>query len=145
MVNANQQSLDHIIIIVNLTVILYLCNPPDDLQHYVVTDKETALLLAGCSSNSPLLSSSYVLSLRYYQPEKATFPVMDPNITKGIVNSLNILGNYGPLEVRASYFEICAVDGWGVSCESSVTNLASLQYEQKVCRYPGGVSLSQFV
>lgn len=81
-----------------------------------------ALLLAGCSSTSPLIPGIFLLSL-YYQKWPITY---DPAMANPIVYEqaiANIVGN-AQLEVRVGYFGICVSDGGGWLCSNNATALA---------------------
>ncbi|EXJ73792.1 uncharacterized protein A1O5_03554 [Cladophialophora psammophila CBS 110553] len=83
-----------------------------------------SLLLAGCSSTSPLIPDIYLISLYYqkYPPVFSTVQV-DPSVTTAIAN---IVGN-ADLNVRVGYFGICIrVDGGAWMCNQNSTALADL-------------------
>lgn len=82
----------------------------------------SALLLAGCSSSSPLIPDIFLISFYY---EKYT-PVFDPSqVDPGVVTAIsNIVGN-AMLEVRVGYFGICInPDGGSFLCSNNATQLA---------------------
>lgn len=82
----------------------------------------TALLLAGCSSTSPLIPGIFLISL-YYQHYTPTYDPaqVDPGVTAAIAN---IVGT-AQLEVRVGYFGICITpDGGGYLCSNNATALA---------------------
>lgn len=86
--------------------------------------KTTALLLAGCSSSTPLIPGIYLISL-YYQPYPPVFSTVqvDPRVTTAIAN---IVGNAN-LNVRVGYFGICIQEGGGAFlCNQNATALADL-------------------
>lgn len=81
-----------------------------------------ALLLAGCSSSSPLIPGIFLISMWYegytptYSPEQ-----VDPGVTTAIAN---IVGN-AQLGVRVGYFGICTNgDGGSWICSNNATSLA---------------------
>lgn len=82
-----------------------------------------ALLLAGCSSSSPLIPDIFLISLYYksYPPNFAASQV-DPGVTTAIAN---IVGQ-AQLEVRVGYFGICInPDGGSFLCSNNATSLAT--------------------
>jgi len=83
----------------------------------------TALLLAGCSSSSPLIPDIFLLSLYYekYQPIAATEQV-DFGVHTAIAN---IVGD-ARLAARVGYFGICiSPDGGSWLCSNNATALAN--------------------
>lgn len=87
------------------------------------TNNYTALLLAGCSSSSPLIPSIFLISF-YYQTYTPTYSPtqVDPGITAAIAN---IVGGQTQLEVRVGYFGVCVnPDGGSFLCSNNVTLLA---------------------
>ncbi|KAK4953502.1 hypothetical protein LTR66_013634, partial [Elasticomyces elasticus] len=81
-----------------------------------------SLLLAGCSSSSPLIPGIFLISL-YYQSYTPTYDPaqVDPGVTAAIAN---IVGRAG-LEVRVGYFGICVnPDGGSFLCSNNATSLA---------------------
>ncbi|KAK4549070.1 hypothetical protein LTR36_007526 [Oleoguttula mirabilis] len=81
-----------------------------------------SLLLAGCSSSSPLIPGIFLISFYYqsYTPTYATQQV-DPGVTAAIAN---IVGQ-AQLEVRVGYFGICInPDGGSFLCSNNATLLA---------------------
>ena len=89
----------------------------------VRTDVITALLLAGCSSSSPVIPDIFLISL-YYQSYPPTFDPaqVDPGVTTAIAN---IVGQ-AQLEVRVGYFGICInPDGGAFLCSNNASSLAS--------------------
>ncbi len=82
-----------------------------------------ALLLAGCSSSSPLIPDIFLISL-YYQPWP---PVFDPSqVDPGFVTAIaNIVGQ-AQLEVRVGYFGICInPNGGSFLCSNNASALAA--------------------
>lgn len=81
----------------------------------------TALLLAGCSSSSPLIPGIYLISL-YYQGYTPTYDPaqVDPGVTAAIAN---IVGQ-ATLEVRVGYFGICVDADGSFLCANNATALA---------------------
>lgn len=114
---------------------MFLCSSsPWQLSYYVTTFKclahgtrpltciPTALLLAGCSSSSPLIPNIFLISF-YYQSYTPTF---DPSqVNPGVVSAIaNIVGR-AQLEVRVGYFGVCVNgDGGSFLCSNNVTSLA---------------------
>lgn len=81
-----------------------------------------ALLLAGCSSSSPLIPDIFLLSL-YYQQYTAVPDTsqVDYNVNQAISN---IVGN-AHLQARVGYFGICVnADGGSWLCSNNATALA---------------------
>ena len=84
---------------------------------------QTALLLAGCSSSSPLIPDIYLLSL-YYQHYTAVPDTsqVDYNVNTAISN---IVGG-ATLQCRVGYFGICvSPDGGSWLCSNNATTLAN--------------------
>lgn len=81
-----------------------------------------ALLLAGCSSSSPLIPSIFIISFFYdsYTPTYDPTQV-DPGVSAAIAN----LVGAAQLEVRVGYFGICVnPDGGSFLCSNNATLLA---------------------
>ncbi|KAI9824364.1 MAG: hypothetical protein M1819_000869 [Sarea resinae] len=81
-----------------------------------------SLLLAGCSSSSPLIPGIFLISL-YYEPYRPTYSTaqVDPGVTAAIAN---VVGR-AVLEVRVGYFGICVnPDGGSWLCSNNATSLA---------------------
>ncbi|GAB7352110.1 hypothetical protein MBLNU459_g2607t1 [Dothideomycetes sp. NU459] len=81
-----------------------------------------SLLLAGCSSGSPLIPSIFLIDF-YYQSYTPTYDAaqVDPGVTAAIAN---IVGR-ALLEVRVGYFGVCiAPDGGEFLCSNNATLLA---------------------
>lgn len=82
-----------------------------------------ALLLAGCSSSSPVIPSIFLISL-YYRSYPPNFDPaqVDPGVTTAIAN---IVG-HAILEVRVGYFGICInPDRGSFLCSNNASSLAS--------------------
>ncbi|KAI9787637.1 MAG: hypothetical protein M1839_000168 [Geoglossum umbratile] len=82
-----------------------------------------SLLLAGCSSSSPVIPSIFLISL-YYQPYTPTYSSaqVDPGVSRAIAN---IVG-HAQLEARVGYFGICInPDGGSWLCSNNASSLAS--------------------
>ncbi|MDI1485074.1 MAG: hypothetical protein OHK93_000208 [Ramalina farinacea] len=82
-----------------------------------------SLLLAGCSSSSPLIPGIFLISL-YYQSYPPVFDPaqVDPGVTTAIAN---IVGQ-AQLEVRVGYFGICInPDGGAFLCSNNASSLAT--------------------
>lgn len=82
------------------------------------------MLLAGCSSTSPLIPGIYIISLYYDQYSPVFSPVqVSPGVTTAIAN---IVGE-ADLNVRVGYFGICIqVGGGAYMCNQNATALADL-------------------
>jgi Ca2+ regulator and membrane fusion protein Fig1 len=111
-----------------MVAIILLCKPLPSLLCYGrdVTDEispPTALLLAGCSSSSPLIPDIFLLSLYYehYTAVPDTSQV-DYNVNNAISN---IVGG-AHLQARVGYFGICVnPDGGSWLCSNNATALAN--------------------
>ncbi|KAI9894182.1 MAG: hypothetical protein M1814_004036 [Vezdaea aestivalis] len=82
-----------------------------------------SLLLAGCSSSSPLIPGIFLMSL-YYQKYTPTYdPAQaDPGVSAAIAN----LVGRAQLEARVGYFGICInPDGGAWLCSNNASSLAS--------------------
>ena len=93
------------------------------LPRLFLTDFDLALLLAGCSSSSPLIPSIFLISL-YYKSYPPSFDPsqVDPGVTTAIAN---IVGQ-AQLEVRVGYFGICInPDGGSFLCSNNASSLAT--------------------
>ena len=106
--------------------IILLCKPPPNFSHTQPTLTPTpspALLLAGCSSSSPLIPNIFLISL-YYQnyPPTVDPSQVAPRVTTAIAN---IVGR-ARLQVRVGYFGICInPDGGSFLCSNNASSLAS--------------------
>lgn len=80
-----------------------------------------ALLLAGCSSSSPLIPGIFLINFYYddYAPNYDPTQV-DPSVTAAIAN---IVGQ-AALEVRVGYFGLCANTDGAFLCSNNATALA---------------------
>lgn len=81
-----------------------------------------SLLLAGCSSTSPLIPGIFLISM-YYENYAPTYDPsqVDPTVTTAIAN---IVGN-APLAVRVGYFGICVnTNSGGFLCSNNASALA---------------------
>ncbi|KAK7529864.1 Ca2+ regulator and membrane fusion protein Fig1-domain-containing protein [Phyllosticta citribraziliensis] len=81
-----------------------------------------SLLLAGCSSTSPLIPGIFLISM-YYKSYTPTYDPaqVDPGVTAAIAN---IVG-HAVLEVRVGYFGICVnPNGGDFLCSNNATALA---------------------
>jgi Ca2+ regulator and membrane fusion protein Fig1 len=104
--------------------ILLLCtyshNQPSEGKNF--TNIVLALLLAGCSSSSPVIPDIFLMSLYYqsYPPEPSTAQT-DFNVHNAIAN---IVGS-ARLQARVGYFGICInPDGGSWLCSNNATALA---------------------
>ena len=82
-----------------------------------------ALLLAGCSSSSPLIPGIFLISL-YYHPYP---PVFDPaQVDPGVTTAIANIVRQAQLEVRVGYFGICInPDGGSFLCSNNASSLAT--------------------
>jgi hypothetical protein len=102
-------------------IIMYV-SIPSSLSRSLRTNNPQALLLAGCSSSSPLIPGIFLISI-FYEPYDQIFSPaqVDPGVSAAI---RNIVGN-AQLEVRVGYFGICVTqDGAGYLCSNNATALA---------------------
>ena len=107
--------------------IILLCERTSSLNYpscvRIANLSSSALLLAGCSSSSPLIPDIFLLSL-YYQhytavPDTAQ---VDYNVNQAISN---IVGG-AHLQARVGYFGICVnPDGGSWLCSNNATALAN--------------------
>lgn len=80
-----------------------------------------ALLLAGCSSSSPLIPGIYLITFWYDQYTPTYDPTqVDPGVTAAIAN---IVGQ-AQLEVRVGYFGLCVNTDGAFLCSNNATALA---------------------
>ena len=113
-------------ILIAIAIIL-LCEPlhtiPSQLGPGPNRESPTALLLAGCSSSSPLIPGIFLISL-YYQKYPPTF---DPaQVDPGVTNAISNIVGRAQLEVRVGYFGICInPDGGAFLCSNNASSLAS--------------------
>ena len=97
--------------------------PRKSFQLPSLTCYDPALLLAGCSSSSPLIPGIFLISLYY----KSYPPVFDPaQVDPGVTTAIaNIVGR-AQLEVRVGYFGICInPDGGSFLCSNNASSLAT--------------------
>jgi len=112
----------HVLMLLIAIAIILLCKHPASHSSIIDLTSFLALLLAGCSSTSPLIPGIYLLSL-YYESYTPTYDPtqVDPGVTAAIAN---IVGD-ARLEVRVGYFGICVTpDGGGYLCSNNATALA---------------------
>ena len=118
-------------ILIALAIIL-LCKSSTQFQRQTtihLTDSTTALLLAGCSSSSPLIPSIYLIS--FYYPLGGYLPTFSPvQVNPGVyANQIAQIVGDTCLEVRVGYFGLCVTaDGTSWLCSNNATLLA-LQIE----------------
>jgi hypothetical protein len=88
----------------------------------VLTFFPLALLLAGCSSSSPLIPGIFLISL-YYQHYT---PIYDPSqVDPGVTAAIANIVGAAQLEVRVGYFGLCVnPDGGSFLCSNNATSLA---------------------
>lgn len=92
------------------------------MTHTATNLLPTALLLAGCSSSSPLIPNIFLIDF-YYQ---SYAPMYDPTqVSPGVTAAIaNIVGE-ARLEVRVGYFGLCITpDGSDFLCSNNATLLA---------------------
>ena len=91
--------------------------------NYALAYLSPALLLAGCSSSSPLIPDIFLISLYYQQYPPVYDPAqVDPAVTQAISN---IVGQ-AMLEVRVGYFGICInPQGGAFLCSNNASALAA--------------------
>src|SRR3954454_9170148 len=121
----------HVLMILIAIAIILLCKSTQVFDHrydllvwsnWLTHISAPALLLAGCSSASPLIPDIFLISL-YYQQYPAVFSPsqVDPGVTTAIAN---IVGNANLL-VRVGYFGICIqYSGSAFMCNDNATALA---------------------
>ena len=103
--------------------IILLCKFLEPQHQSTAPNITTALLLAGCSSSSPLIPDIFLISL-YYTPYNAvpSTAQTDYNVHTAIAN---IVGN-ARLSARVGYFGICInPDGGAWLCSNNATALAN--------------------
>ena len=88
-----------------------------------------SLLLAGCSSSSPLIPSIFLLSI-YYEPYEAV-----PSTSQVNYNGYSLIGNIvgdTKLQARVGFFGICvSPEGGSWLCSNNATSLADrIQVDQ---------------
>jgi len=115
----------HVLMILIAVAIVLLCKSLTIAAlQFIIANTSSALLLAGCSSTSPLIPGIYLISL-YYLPYPPVFSPtqVDPGVSTAIAN---IVGNAN-LNVRVGYFGICIQCGGGAyMCNQNSTALADL-------------------
>ena len=104
-------------------ILLCECLSAIVMEKYQPSNICTALLLAGCSSSSPLIPDIFLLSLFYEDhvavPDTAQ---VDYNVNNAI---RNIVGG-AQLQARVGYFGICvAPEGGAWLCSNNATALAN--------------------
>jgi hypothetical protein len=87
----------------------------------IPTNTCTALLLAGCSSSSPLIPGIFLLSL-YYQHWTPTYDPAQNN--PAVFQQISSIVGSAQLEVRVGYFGICVSNGGDWLCSNNATALA---------------------
>jgi hypothetical protein len=114
----------HVLMILIAIAIILLCKfqlNPMQVDNY--SDIPAALLLAGCSSSSPLIPDIFLISLYYksYSPVPSTAQV-DFNVHNAIAN----IAGPAILAARVGYFGICInPDGGSWLCSNNATALAN--------------------
>lgn len=110
-------------ILIAIAIILLCGFSHESIPRLLLTDLDLALLLAGCSSSSPLIPNIFLISL-YYKSYPPSFDPsqVDPGVTTAIAN---IVGQ-AQLEVRVGYFGICInPDGGSFLCSNNASSLAT--------------------
>ena len=110
-------------ILIAIAIILLCGCLGNKSSRLLLTDFDPALLLAGCSSSSPLIPNIFLISL-YYKSYPPIFDAsqVDPGVTTAIAN---IVGQ-AELEVRVGYFGICInPDGGSFLCSNNASSLAT--------------------
>lgn len=94
-----------------------MCQPTTNINN------TTALLLAGCSSSSPMIPDIFLLSLYY---ERYTAVPDTAQVDYSVNNDIaNIVGD-ARLAARVGYFGICvSADGGSWLCSNNATTLAN--------------------
>ncbi|OIW26524.1 membrane fusion mating protein FIG1 [Coniochaeta ligniaria NRRL 30616] len=116
----------HVLMILIAVAIILLCEPPPSPPRFpfqTLANNVSALLLAGCSSSSPLMPDIFLLSIYYehYTAVPDTAQV-DYNVNTAISN---IVGG-ARLQTRVGYFGICVnPDGGSWLCSNNATALAN--------------------
>lgn len=108
---------------------LHASRPPDGWRSQEVNQTEadnasspTALLLAGCSSSSPLIPDIFLISLYYddYTPRPDT-----SQVNFAAFSQINSVAGDAHLQARVGYFGICInPDGGSWLCSNNATSLA---------------------
>jgi hypothetical protein len=100
------------------------CAPARPSQgHSALTPLSPALLLAGCSSSSPLIPDIFLLSL-YYQDYTAVPATSQVNYN--IHTALENIAGDTQLAARVGFFGICiSPEGGGWLCSNNATALAN--------------------
>lgn len=89
---------------------------------HVLTHNPTALLLAGCSSSSPLIPDIFLLSLYYdnYTPVPDT-----AQVNYAVFSEIQSIAGDARLQARVGFFGICVnPDGGSWLCSNNATALA---------------------
>jgi hypothetical protein len=112
----------HILMILIALAIILLCKLSHSSRLRIQLINIPALLLAGCSSSSPLIPGIFLISLYYQQyPPTPDTAQVDFGVHTAISN---IVGN-AHLEARVGYFGICInPDGGSWLCSNNATALA---------------------
>jgi hypothetical protein len=105
----------------NTTMYVHSSTPSAHSSHPILT-QSAALLLAGCSSSSPLIPGIFLISIYYSSYTQTYDPAMvDPAVYSGPIK--NIVGHTLG-EVRVGYFGICwTTDGGSFLCSNNATSL----------------------
>jgi hypothetical protein len=112
----------HVLMIFIALAIILLCKCCPARINIDIANTIPALLLAGCSSSSPLIPSIFLISF-YYEAYTPTYnpTQVNPGVTAAITN---IVGT-ASLEVRVGYFGLCIQpDSGSFLCSNNATLLA---------------------
>lgn len=108
-----------------VVAIILLCTSPNDPSNcsYAVANRSiAALLLAGCSSSSPLIPGIFLLSIYYksYEAHPDT-----AQVDYSFYTAMQRLTGNAELQARVGYFGICVnPDGGSWLCSNNATALA---------------------
>lgn len=100
--------------------------------HQVSSDIEVALVLVGCSSNSPKVPGIYVISMEYHKARPPTSPLhleVNRNFSASIASIVDF--SKAIVQVRVSYFGVCLLQNGPTRCSTDVGDIASLLNESR--------------
>lgn len=89
-------------------------------------DLKVALVLAGCSSNSPKLPGIYVISMSYRKTSPSAGmhnSEVNRNLSASIASLIDAA--QATLQVRVGYFGICVVQNEPMRCSTDIGSLAA--------------------
>lgn len=113
----------HVLMILIALAIILLCEYTERRMFWAINaDTSAALLLAGCSSSSPLIPSIFLISFYY----EAYTPTYDPTqVNPGVTAAIQNIVGRAALEVRVGYFGLCVQpDDGSFLCSNNATLLA---------------------